>query len=787
MEIKSIKKISRVGVFCNCQEGSKRFEKLTILYGFNTHGKSTLCDILNSLSKNDSTIVESRATIPRTNSTQFVEISYQDEGNERSVYFRNGAWEPNTLGSRIEVFGTDFIHNNVFTGLGIERSNKENFTDFILGERGVSLASRLAQTNHELKVATIAYGKSAPGYVSGRSTDEIENFIDLAVNEPLETLVNNIQLKTAELVAEKDNLKNIAEILNMAVPKAILDCKLKNILVLFRYANYCLRLSYERIDNLIMERLQQHILRNFLDTNSAESWIQKGLTIGKINDNSNCPFCGKQLTDALDLIRCYRAYFNDKYRAFITGVNAALEKAVFILEKVDIDLVRVLSDNLLAINEYRLLITNEKFKSLVRSLDELRINLARVETKLRESLEEAIKNLKTQTDVKKRAHHQSIDHVDTTNLKKLISECIGKYSNAQSINSEIIALIDEFKNQFSADRITVNIAVIQSKLDDLNRQRSRLEQDKQCIRYRQLKSSIVRLKNEVDALSKELEDSQSEYIDKYFLHINNLFRELGSNEFQLEKVIDPRGNKKVYSLSVKFKGYRITNNLLPFVFSESDRRALALSIFWTKLLITNDRSKTIVILDDPAASFDDNRITKTINLFKSAIDELGQIVILTHYPNFVARFLEITKDKQVPFKIFELHKMYDNCEFREVTRQDFQSNSHEKRFLKIYNFINRKNNIDVRSELRPYLESYLKMIFFKQILDYSIDTNNLEHFIDALEREKIINNVQSRELHKYRTTLNPDSHILTCNNIEDLRNFSEEMFTFLHRLSFSTI
>ena len=70
MEIKSIKKIAQVGVFSNCQEASKRFEKLTILYGFNTHGKSTLCDIFYSLSINDPQVIESRRTIPKTNSTQ---------------------------------------------------------------------------------------------------------------------------------------------------------------------------------------------------------------------------------------------------------------------------------------------------------------------------------------------------------------------------------------------------------------------------------------------------------------------------------------------------------------------------------------------------------------------------------------------------------------------------------------------------------------------------------------------------------------------------------------------
>jgi len=784
MEIKSIKKIAQVGVFNNCQEGSKRFEKLTLLYGFNTHGKSTLCDILNSLSKNDPKIIESRRTIPKTNFPQSIEISYQDAVGEKSVYFRNKAWEANSLGKRIEVFGTDFIHNNVFTGLSIARQNKENFTDFILGERGVSLAKQLEQTNHELRTANLAFGKASPTYVSGKTTKEINNFIDLVVEESKEMLLDKIQLKTAKMVAEKEKLDNFDKILNKSVPKVMLDSELKKIVVLFRYSNCCLRLDYKKINNLVVEKLQHHISKNFSDLKSAESWIQKGLLIGKINENSNCPFCGQQLINALDLLNCYKDYFNEEYKKFITNIDTALEKSIAKLEKVNLNLTRILLDNLLVINEYELLITNDKFKNSVESLVQFKSSLTSLEQNLNNDIREAILNLKSKIALKKETPHQTIEGVDLTNLKELISNSIKNYNEARLINNDIVTQIKDFKSQFSTEQIKSNLAAIQLDLVELDRKKARREQDAQCLNYRRLENDIKKLKEETNRLSKELEDSQSEYIDKYFLQIDRLFAELGSSDFQLEKHIDPKGNKKVYSLSVRYKNQKITNEQLPYVFSESDRRALALSIFWTKLSIIDDKSKTIVVLDDPAASFDDNRITKTINLFKTTIDELGQIIILTHYPHFVTRFLEITKDKQIPFKIFDVRKTSNNCEVREVKRQDFLLDNLEKKFMKIYNFINRVNDIDVRNELRPYLENYLKRVFFKQILDYSIDTNNLENFINTLHYKNIIEETHVQELHKYRTTLNPDSHIFTCNNIEDVRNFTLEMITFLHNLSF---
>jgi len=784
MEIKSLKKIAQVGVFSNREEGSKRFEKLTLLYGFNKHGKSTLCDIFNSLSINDPKVIESRRTIPKTNSPQLIEISYQDETGEKSVHFRNRAWEANDLGKNIEVFGTDFIHKNVFTGLSISRQNKENFTDFILGERGVSLADQLEKANHDLRVATLAFGKTEPTYVSGKSTHEINSFIDLVVEESEEMLGNKIQLKTANIVAEKEKLGNFDKILNKSVPKVMQDNELKKIIILFRYANYCLQLNYEKINDLVLRKLQHHISKNFSDVKSAESWIQKGLSIGKVNKDSNCPFCGQQLINALDLLNCYKEYYNEEYKKFISNIDNALENSIVKLEKINLNLTRDLLDNLLVIKEYELLITNDKFKNSIESLEEFKASLTNLEQNLHNDLRGAILNLKFKINLKKETPHQSIEGVDLKKLKELISNSTKKYNDVRFLNNDIVTQIEDFKSQFNTEQITANISTMQLELADLNRNKARLEQDDQCLNYRKLENAIKKLREETNRLSKELEDSQSEYIDKYFTQINHLFTELESSDFQLEKHVDPKGNKKVYSLSVKYKNQRITNEQLPYVFSESDRRALALSIFWTKLNIIEKKSKTIVVLDDPAASFDDNRVTKTINLFKTTIDELGQIIILTHYPQFVARFLEITKDKQITFKIFQVCKTSNNCELREVKRQDFLLDNCEKVFMKIYNFINRVNDLDVRNELRPYLESYLKRIFFKQILDHRIDTNNLENFINTLKLYSVINDIHVQKLHEYRTTLNPDGHIFTCNNIEDLRNFTLKMITFLHNLSF---
>lgn len=61
--IKRISEIQNVGTFSNCKDSGKfQFSKLTLIYGLNTYGKSTLCDIFQSLSENNPDIITSLFT-----------------------------------------------------------------------------------------------------------------------------------------------------------------------------------------------------------------------------------------------------------------------------------------------------------------------------------------------------------------------------------------------------------------------------------------------------------------------------------------------------------------------------------------------------------------------------------------------------------------------------------------------------------------------------------------------------------------------------------------------------
>ena len=200
MEIKSIKKIENIGRFIECSGADFRFEKLTFIYGLNTLGKTTLVDIFQSLKDNDSNRIFLRKTIPNKQSKQKIifSIKENEKPSEKDLQFKNEGWEQNELSKYLEVFGHDFIHKNLFTGLSIERENKENFTQFVLGEEGVKIVYEIESNKKTLNEKNRDKDKKLPLFIRGKDNQEIKEFLEFDI-----TNLNKITIEK-ELLQKQD-------------------------------------------------------------------------------------------------------------------------------------------------------------------------------------------------------------------------------------------------------------------------------------------------------------------------------------------------------------------------------------------------------------------------------------------------------------------------------------------------------------------------------------------------------------------------------------------------------
>ncbi len=132
--IKKIVKIRNIGRLEKVVAvGDVEFRHTTLIFRENGRGKSSLYDIIRSLSSGEPAYVQGRQTLSSTGDPE-IELLL-DSG---MVSFKNNAWsniEPNIL-----IFDTNFVHDNVYVGDVVEHDQKRNLYRVIVGDEGVRLA-----------------------------------------------------------------------------------------------------------------------------------------------------------------------------------------------------------------------------------------------------------------------------------------------------------------------------------------------------------------------------------------------------------------------------------------------------------------------------------------------------------------------------------------------------------------------------------------------------------------------------------------------------------------------
>lgn len=781
MQIRRIKEINNVGAYANFTNGSSfGFEKLTFIYGLNTFGKTTLADIFQSLKTNDGTIIENRKTIPDIGTSQNIKINYRRKGTtESQITFNSGVWQANNIAQHIEVFGSDFMDRNVFTGLSIERRNKENLTNFILGDQGVKLAEQIKETKKTIGEKKKELKDKLPQFVKTFSDEGIKKFIEydiLGLNP--KRLVLELTIKKQLLLKEEDRLKEPKKITEMREPEHF-NNSVPNVEETINTINILLEKNYNDIKEESIQKLNNHVGNNFANFDKSKIWIHQGLEYCKDKNNGNCPFCGQDLTNARQLIELYSSYFNKAYTNYISETSSGLKINFNKLYNFKFNHQLELHSLLLIINQYKELIQDEIFSKKLSEFENIVIKLNEGEIENEKSRIISLAELKIEE--KNLSPYKNVEPIGMEELKKLVEEYAKSLSKCHELIEYFISEITLFKNKYkNIETIKATILKLNEEISKLEYKKSRIEQNNECEEFKALQKNIDKLENGeegVNKLEEKLQQDQTDFLDKYFDTINPLFRKFGSKNFTLKKREENKGHMPVYSLLVEFHNKEIPSNKICTIFSTSDRRALALAIFFARFELKeeDEKNKTVIILDDPVTSFDDNRTTNSINYFVEVLNKISQLIILTHYVHFIKRFCEITKINNSTFINIKQNNYTSYLE--KADKKELLISDYNKIFMKIYDFINKKHTDSIKSDLRPFLENfYLPNIFCKQIRDKQVDCSSLNNMIEGIFND---NEEAKNKFHTFRRTTNPDSHIFTNNNEEDVRNFAEEMFEYI--------
>ena len=303
--ISYIKLLQNIGTFnSDSAAASLELTRLALVYSDNGRGKTTIASVLRSLATNDPLPIAERHRLGSQHPPKVV-IGYQDEPSD--ILFQNGTW--NRPFTRIKVFDENFVDHNVYSGLDVDASHRQNLHQLILGDQGVALNERLKDlVSRNTKHISDLEAKAKAIPQENRFGLSVDQFCELPIVPDID---DRIEVAERTLKAAQDHDKVLKETLfeGVEVPKIDVEA-----------IKETLSKGLSSLERVAEAQVQAHV--KYLGK-GGESWVSDGMNMGIQDGDGVCPFCGQVIT-GLDLIAHYRAYFSDGYTQLKQGIVEAI-------------------------------------------------------------------------------------------------------------------------------------------------------------------------------------------------------------------------------------------------------------------------------------------------------------------------------------------------------------------------------------------------------------------------------------------------------------------------------
>jgi wobble nucleotide-excising tRNase len=784
--LKRIKLIQGVGSFSQTRPSGIALKPVTVIFGENRYGKSTLCDVLHSLETNNPELIQNRKTIPDNPLVpQKVEIQFESdqEGNHVAL-FENDQWVTGVPDySDLYVFDHSFIHRNVLTGTKPERRNAENITNFILGEEDNDRAREVGELNRQIRDER-ANLRNIEGRLTAKGILNAEAYS-----------VSILPPKThAELIRDVETYNESANQLSRTIQNAE-AIKARAIFgpvgtqvtykPIFDQINTVLGEQIQHVHESSQTLIDSHIQNHVKDGQFGfKGWAGQGA--GFINQEA-CPFCGQGLgTDAKSLIASYQQVFNTQFDEFNQRVKQSVGglRNPFVVTAIEM-LEQQHQSNKLVLETYPEpeIVGNQEVIRLAGLLVERYQKIVEAHDNLAQWIRYIAGVLPPLLDQKYQVPYQPLATVDFSGIDAsatAFNQCIYEYyETMQQLN----VILNGFKASVDSQEHSNRVLELRGSSQQATASAFRLELEPICAEYRAKKAEIQALEVRHDQERTDLEQSQSDYLDKYFETINALFESLGNNDFKIIKITNRRGAERViYELKVQFKGQDIAPDKLHSVFSESDKRALALCVFLAKILLLpgRDKAKAVVIMDDPVTSFDNERITLILMKLDEIQRTIKQLIITTHYKGMAAK--TIKKFRRIAGEVQGVHivREMDGCAFKEKTTDEMMATEHDIAFDRIKAFVNCETNENILTELRPFFEGEIRYRYKQQLAELGHAKSDLSVCTAALRDAGIMSVPLEAKISVLRDSLNTPMHELGGDPLENTRAMATEMLTIVY-------
>ncbi len=306
MKILKLVQIDNVGKFqkYSCH-GDMNLSDISLIYGENGKGKTTLSTILRSLKTGDVSLIREKKCAGGQGP---INVKILLEKN-RIAEFSEDSETWSIQNSDLEIFDSYHVNNNVYSGDHVDHTHKKNLYYLVIGEQGVHMAQEIEQIDSEIKDINDSIKvieNQIKSYISSKCS--VESFVNLPE-------IENIGQRIAQVTNEIKELEEAESIQSTPTLTQVLLPKLK-----IEELSQLLEKSFETVSEEAKSNVITHCLS--LGANS-ESWVKQGVDYLQNKSLSTCPFC-QQNIEQIDIIQHFKMYFSQKYTELREEINSFL-------------------------------------------------------------------------------------------------------------------------------------------------------------------------------------------------------------------------------------------------------------------------------------------------------------------------------------------------------------------------------------------------------------------------------------------------------------------------------
>jgi wobble nucleotide-excising tRNase len=710
--INKIERLVSIGKYRDyTASGQVNFKNLTLIYGDNGGGKTTLTSVLRSLTSDNPSIIKSRISTAHTQ-VQAAQITQLGTPN---IYHTFGASGWTIPFPNIEIFDIHFVNENIYSGFDFNEEHKKQLHQFVIGAQGIAIQNQIEQNKLDKATSrqnqTTLESQLIQQVANNMTSDLITSFLSIPSTD-----ANGIDtaITAAELKLRNASANAIIQTLQLTIPIAPFSSNIN-----FTTLLTDLQTTIQSIQNQTLEQLFASHCQDLNDNNiqSSENWLQTGFNYitskeSKNETDLNCPFCQQSINNSMDIINAYTSKFNEEFNAFLARLRTHLAS----LQNFNLDAtIQAITTGCTSNNSKIALWSNHLPNTVQAPINSLISNASALQAELQTLIslvEQKIQNPTTAINTSPLVTFQTSIEDLTTNITSY-NQSVTLYNTA----------ITTFKSGIQ----TVQDA--QLEVDRLKRIKKRFEPAiaQICTQIIAEKQRLRVLTTAYPLLIQQQNTAATAFFSSYQTRINHYLGTIFKTPFRIDSVqhIAPQGRATQSKIN-----YTLTIDGNPISFdtsqplsakeclSEGDKSTIALAFFLSKLDIDPNRQDKILVFDDPLSSLDTNRRTYTIGIIKLALPQLKQVVVLSHNEYFlhaIGKDIPIANKSTLRIKqdFAANASELEPCDLNELVKNDY--------FKHIEALENFRTNPDhtikdtVLGWLRNVLESHLRFKFYREL------------------------------------------------------------------------